>query len=76
MEGHQNRHHSNGALRTSVITGSEDGVGTLILDENTVQFGPYSSATTTKLSVVSFPDLPETPVEPIKKSAILRVYFI
>jgi hypothetical protein len=73
---HQNRHHSNGALRTSVITGTEDiSAGRMLLDEQEVIYSPYEWATeTTKLSTVTFPDEPLVPSESIERSDILRLY--
>ena len=73
---HQNRHHSNGALRTSIITGAEDiSAGRMLLDEQEVVYSSYDwMSETTKLSTVTFPDEPLVPSESIERSDILRLY--
>ncbi len=48
MESHQDRHHSNGTLRTSIITGAEDDTaGRMVLDEQEISFAKYSSGVST-----------------------------
>jgi len=75
LEAHQNRHHSNGTLRTSILTGSgDDTAGRLLLDEQEVSFAKYVAGVTTKLSAIEFVNLPPTPSEPIERSDILRLY--
>ena len=75
VEGHQNRHHSNGTLRTSVIAGAGDRTaGRMLLDEQRVTYYKYSPGETTRLSSVTFSDMPSTPSEPIERSDILRIY--
>jgi hypothetical protein len=76
VEGHQNLHHSNGALRTSTIIGTEDRTaGQLLLEEQTnITYSKYSSNETTRLSAVAFADLPPLPEYPIERSDILRIY--
>jgi hypothetical protein len=72
---HQNRHHSNGVLRTSVITGAGDlTAGQMLLDEQKVTYSLYLSENTTKLSTVAFVDQPEAPSISIERSDILRMY--
>ena len=75
IEGHQNRHHSNGVLRTSVLTGLEDGLGKMLLDEQPVTFSEYPSGRTYKRFTISLTNMPPAPVEPINRSDILRLYY-
>ena len=75
VEGHQNRHHSNGTLRTSVIAGAGDRTaGRMLLDEQAITYSKYSPGISTRLSSVTLSDEPLAPVEPIERSDILRIY--
>lgn len=75
VEGHQNRHHSNGVLRTSVIAGAEDRTaGRMLIDEQEVTYAKYSSAQTHRLSSITFSSPPPIPERPIERSDILRIY--
>jgi len=75
VEGHQNLHHSNGVLRTSVIAGTGDRTaGRLLIDEQEISFSRYSPSQSDKLSSITFSDPPPIPEEPIGRSDILRLY--
>ena len=72
---HQNRHHSNGVLRTSLISAPGDiTAGRMLLDEQEITYAKYGSEDTTKLSTIAFVDPPEIPSIPIERSDILRIY--
>ena len=75
VEAHQNRHHSNGVLRTSIIAGAGDRTaGRMLIDEQEILYAKYSSAQTDRLSSVTFINSPSIPEEPIERSDILRIY--
>ena len=75
LERHQNLHHSNGRIRSSVLLGSEeDDLGALLIDENSVTFYKYSSEEQSRLTAINFTTPPDAPPRPIGKSDILRLY--
>lgn len=75
LESHQNLHHSNGMLRTSITLGAEEhGLGTLLVEEVGVSFFKYSSEESSRLTTINFPEPPEPLPQPISKSDILRLY--
>jgi hypothetical protein len=75
VAGHQNRHHSNGVLRTALMTGVDDRTaGRMLIDEQEITYSKNSSGNTTGLSSITFVSPPPAPSEDIKKSDILRIY--